>query len=88
MTDTMGREMKYWYVEVPITEGKFCKRFDSQEEAEKKAEQIRNGEKTELRGYGTEVFISTRSTRVAIREEKIVDCTGVELGEPIKEGTK
>jgi len=35
MTDTMGREMKYWYVEVPITEGKFCKRFDSQEEAEK-----------------------------------------------------
>lgn len=35
--------MNYWYVEVPITEGKFCKRFDSPEEAEKEAEQIRNG---------------------------------------------
>lgn len=74
------REMKYWYVEVPITEGKFCKRFDSPEEAEKEAEQIRNGEKTELRGYGTEVCISSRSTQVVARSEKIVDCTGVELG--------
>lgn len=80
MTDTMGREMKYWYVEVPITEGKFCKRFDSQEEAEKEAEQIRNGEITELKGYGTEVFVSSRSTQAVARSEKIVDCTGVELG--------
>lgn len=30
--------MKYWYVEVPITEGKFCKRFNSREEAEKEAD--------------------------------------------------
>ena len=72
--------MKYWYVEVPITEGKFCKRFDSREDAEKEAEQIRNGEKTELRGYGTEVVISSRSTQAVARSEKIVDCTGVELG--------
>lgn len=72
--------MNYWYVEVPITEGKFCKRFDSPEEAEKEAEQIRNGEKTELRGYGTEVCISSRSTQAVARSEKIVDCTGVELG--------
>ena len=72
--------MNYWYVEVPITEGKFCKRFDSQAEAEKEAEQIRNGEKTELRGYGTEVCISSRSTQAVARSEKIVDCTGVELG--------
>ena len=34
---------------------------------------------TELKGYGTEVFISSRSTRVAIREEEIVDCTGAKL---------
>lgn len=74
------KEMKYWYVEVPITEGKFCKRFDSPEEAEKEAEQIRNGEKTELKGYGTEVVISSRSTQAVVRSEKIVDCTGVELG--------
>lgn len=71
MTNTIkrkrGREMKYWYVEVPITEGKFCKRFDSPEDAEKEAEQIRNGEKTELKGYRTEVCTSSRSTRVAIR---------------------
>lgn len=72
--------MNYWYVEVPITEGKFCKRFNSREEAEKEAEQIRNGEKTELLGYGTEVFISSRSTQAVVRSEKIVDCTGVELG--------
>ena len=71
--------MNYWYVEVPITEGKFCKRFDSPEEAEREAEQIRNGEQTELKGYGTEVCISSRTTRVAIREEKIVDCTGAKL---------
>lgn len=61
--------MNYWYVEVPITEGKFCKRFDSPEEAEKEAEQIRNGEKTELRGYGTEVCISSRSTQAVARSE-------------------
>lgn len=72
--------MNYWYVEVPITEGKFCKRFDSSEEAEKEAEGIRNGEITELRGYGTEVCISTRSTQAVVRSKKIVDCTGVELG--------
>lgn len=72
--------MTYWYVEVPITEGKFCKRFNSRKEAEKEAEQIRNGEKTELRGYGTEAYISARSTQAVSRSEKIVDCTGVELG--------
>lgn len=81
--------MKYWYVEVPITEGKFYKRFDSQEEAEKEAEQIRNGEMTELKGYGTEVCISSQSTQVAIREEQIVDCAGAELqGSRIEEGTR
>lgn len=72
--------MNYWYVEVPITEGMFCKRFNSREEAEREAEQIRNGEKTELRGYGSEVFISSRSTQAVVRSEKIVDCKGVELG--------
>lgn len=80
--------MKYWYVEVPITEGKFCKRFNSREEAEKEAERIRNGEKTELRGYGTEVFISTRSTQAVARSEKIVNCEGAEIGKPNQGGNE
>lgn len=65
--------MTYWYVEVPITEGKCFKRFDSPEEAEREAEQIRNGEKKDLRGYGIEVCISSRSTQAVARSEKIVD---------------
>ena len=34
MTDTMGREMKYWYVEVPIR-GIMSKTFDSWEKENK-----------------------------------------------------
>lgn len=75
--------MKYWYVEVPITEGTYCKRFDTYEDARKEVARIRDAcykcEIPNLKGYATEVSVASWKACAVIRPEKIIDCSGAEL---------